>query len=220
MKKSNSIKKFFKREVDLLKNIELNELDFKESGEWPILIKIIFMAITFAVIIFLGNNVHIKNLESRYSTEVTKENTLLNDIQKYSYVVPTIADYENQLVGLKVELEIIKQKLPEKIEMSSILDDLTQLAVDSGVVTESINLENEKIQENYIDLPFKINAKGKFHNFAAFLSELAKMNRIVTVHSVVITPSQEKDSSLLEMQFVAKTYKYYTPNENIEKDKK
>ena len=202
--------------IDSLKNIELNELDFKESGQWPILIKAIFMVITFIIIIFIGNNVHIKNLEAKYKTSVTKESTLLQDISKYSYVIPTIKDYQEQLIGLQIDLEYIKQKLPEKIEMSSILDDLTQLALNTGVITDSINLENEKPQENYIELPFKINAKGKFHSFAAFLSELAKMNRIVTVHDVIIIPTKDEDSSLLEMQFVAKTYKYFNKNEHLE----
>jgi type IV pilus assembly protein PilO len=222
MKKTNktSLKKIFKREFELLKNIELNELDFKESGQWPMLIKLIFMTITFSAIMFIGNNVHIENLKSRHKTEITKESTLLKDISKYSFVRPTIIDYREQLATLTMELESIKQKLPEKIEMSPILDELTQLAIQSNVIIDSINLEDEKIQENYIDLPFKINAKGKFHAFAAFLSELAKMNRIVTVHDVVIKLGKDKESTMLEMQFIAKTYKYYTPDENIEGGKK
>lgn len=215
-----SFQKTLKREFDLLKNIEISELDFKESGQWPMLIKFIFMAITFGIIIFIGNNVHVENLKSRHKNEMTKESTLLKDISKYSFVAPTILDYKEQLINLTMELESIKQKLPEKIEMSPILDELTQLAVQSNVIIDSINLEDEKIQENYIDLPFKINAKGKFHSFAAFLSELAKMNRIVTVHDVVIKLGKDKESTMLEMQFIAKTYKYYTPDENIEGGKK
>lgn len=100
--------------------------------------------------------------------------------------------------------------------MSSILDEMTQLAAESNVVVMSINLDNEVETENYIELPFKIKTKGKFHNFASFLSELSKMNRIVTVHDVVMIPS--KDNSLLEMEFVAKTYKYQS-NSNKNKAK-
>ena len=83
------------------------------------------------------------------------------------------------------------------------------------LLEDSINLESEIVEENYIVLPFKIKTKGKFHAFAAFLSELAKMNRIVTVHEVSIVPSKEKDSSMLQMEFIAKTYKYYNNLDNL-----
>lgn len=207
--------KFIKREIDLLKNIEISELDFKESGQWPLIIKLVFMALTFAIIIFIGNNVHVENLKKSYTSEKNNEKKLLDDVAKYSYVQPTIVDYRNQLEVLEEELESIKQKLPEKIEMSPILDELTQLAIKSNVIVDSINLEVEIKEENYIVLPFKIKTKGKFHAFASFLSQLAKMNRIVTVHEVSIVPSKEKDSSMLEMEFIAKTYKYYNNLDNL-----
>lgn len=204
--KISLLKNAFKRELNVLKNFDFNSLDFNEAGQWPVIVKSIVVVFVFVLILFVGNKLHLSSLQDVIVSENSKEESLLQDVASYSYVNPTIKDYEEQLIILKNNLEKIKQQLPEKIEMSSILDDMTQLASESNVVVISINLNNEVDTENYVELPFIIKTKGKFHNFAAFISELARMNRIVTIHDVNIIPS--KDNSLLQMEFIAKTYKY------------
>lgn len=210
-------KKNIIRELKLLKSFDFNSLNFNEAGQWPLIIKFLVIVFILSIILFLGNNLHIKNLNKSIKATESEEKKLLENLTSLNYVNPTIIDYEQQLVILQNNLESIKQQLPEKIEMSSILDEMTQLAAESNVVVMSINLDNEVETENYIELPFKIKTKGKFHNFASFLSELSKMNRIVTVHDVVMIPS--KDNSLLEMEFVAKTYKYQSNSNKKNKAK-
>lgn len=199
-------KKIVRENIQGIKNFEVSTIDFNEAGTWPLLIKIIFISIICAFIVYFSNNFYIKGLEKNLETSSKKETELLEKIMLNSHIEPTIKDYENQLEILKNNLKTLASKLPEKIEMSSILDEMTLIANRNNVLISSINLEREEEKENYIELPFKIEAKGKFHNFAAFLSELSRMNRIVTIHDVGIQP--DSSSKLLNLELIAKTYKY------------
>jgi type IV pilus assembly protein PilO len=193
--------------IQSVKEFDFQSMDFQEAGSWPVLIKTLFMGAVCGTLLYFGNSLYLSKQVVKYTADVKKEDTLLEAVSGLAYVKPTLEDYSLQLEQLEKNLQEISTKLPEKIEMSSILKEMTQLANSNNVKLDSINLEREEEQENYIELPFNISAKGKFHNFAAFLSELSRINRIVTVHDIAIQPSQE-NPNLLEMQLVAKTYKY------------
>jgi type IV pilus assembly protein PilO len=195
-----------KADIQSVKNFDFASMEFSEAGNWPLPIKGLFIIIVCTMIIFFGNKFHISNMESSLDVATKKEKTLLEEVTVRSFVDPTIIDYKNQLKQLNQDLQSIASQLPEKIEMSSILDEMTLLANNNNVMVSRIDLEKEEEEENYIELPFVIQAKGKFHNFASFLSELSRMNRIVTVNQLAIAP--EPGSTLLNLELIAKTYKY------------
>jgi type IV pilus assembly protein PilO len=201
-KKKNEIRSSFQS----VKSFDFASMDFSEAGTWPSPIKIVVITIICGMILFFGNSIHLDSMKKKLNSVSREENVLLGKVSEYSYVDPTAYDYKNQLIVLNESLKEMSSQLPEKIEMSSILDEMTKLASKNGVLIASISLEKEEDTDNYIELPFKIEAQGKYHNFAAFLSELSKIERILTIHDVVIKPNNE--DSLLSMQLVAKTYRY------------
>jgi type IV pilus assembly protein PilO len=205
-KKLERKKNEIRSSIQSVKNFDFGSMDFSEAGSWPSPIKIVVITAICGMILFFGNSIHLQSMKQQLNVVLDEENKLLDKVALNSYVDPTVYDYKNQLIILDKNLSEMSSQLPEKIEMSSILDEMTKLASKNGVLIASISLEKEEDTDNYIELPFKIEAQGKYHNFAAFLSELSKIERILTIHDVVIKPNN--DDSLLSMQLVAKTYKY------------
>ena len=86
------------------------------------------------------------------------------------------------------------------------LDEITETGFGSGLDFNSIKLEGEVKKEFYIELPISINVRGSYHDIATFVSGVANLQRIVTLHDFDITSDPE--TNVLTMSITAKTYKY------------
>ncbi len=91
--------------------------------------------------------------------------------------------------------------------MPGLLEDISQLGVDSGLEFDSIGLGSERVVEFYAELPIEINVKGGYHSLGNFISGVAALPRIVTLHDFSLSPL-DASSSILSMSVVAKTYRY------------
>lgn len=206
MEKIKNIKNSINNNVKELKNFDYKNINIEETGSWPSLIQYIFFVIIFCFIVYMGNVFLIQKDLKTLKTEAVKEKQLLETIRADAYVIPTHEEYVSQLFTLNKNLEMMQAKLPEKIEMSSILDEMNTLALKNNIILSIIVLKNENEKENYVELPFQIESKGKFHNFINFLSDLSKMNRIVTVHNIAF--QNDEKINMLKMELIAKTYRY------------
>jgi len=67
-------------------------------------------------------------------------------------------------------------------------------------------------QEIFIEQPIAIEATGDYHAFGAFVSSIAALPRIVTMHDFTVDASPAKDSKsdipVLNYSIKAKTYRY------------
>ena len=96
--------------------------------------------------------------------------------------------------------------------MPGLLEDIDEKGVGSRLVIDSITLQPEKPAEFYVELPIDIKVTGGYHEFGSFVSGIAGMPRIVTLHNFSI--SRKKDSSsALVMEIQAKTYRYRNQGE-------
>ena len=98
------------------------------------------------------------------------------------------------------------RQLPSDTEVPGLLEDITRTALDHDLRIESIDLNPEKKTEFYVELPIAIVVKGDFHKIGSFVSGVANLSRIVTLHDFVIAP--QRGSQLLRMEILAKTYRY------------
>jgi type IV pilus assembly protein PilO len=100
--------------------------------------------------------------------------------------------------------ELLRQ-LPSQTEVPGLVDDVTATGEGSGLEFENITLEPEAVQEFYIELPIDIEVIGDFHDFGTFVSGVASLDRIVTLHDFSITTRAD---SYLDMNIIARTYRY------------
>jgi type IV pilus assembly protein PilO len=107
--------------------------------------------------------------------------------------------------------ELLSQ-LPGKTEVPGLLEDITFTGLGSGLEFSVIQLQNEVAREFYVELPINISVVGSFHDFGAFVSSVASLSRIVTLHDFTINAGVNRAE--LNMQITAKTYRYNTGEED------
>ena len=100
------------------------------------------------------------------------------------------------------------RQLPSDTEVPGLLEDITRTGLGSGLDFEEIKLLPEAAQQFYIELPIQITVVGAYHDLATFVSGVASLPRIVTLHDFDIKPLEGGSPGKLRMSILAKTYRY------------
>lgn len=189
---------------------ELNSLDFENVGGWPMPVKIGAAVLVFGFVLGLGYFLSIKDLNSRHEQLQREEATLLESFEQKAFRAHNLDQYRQQLVELEASFETLKSQLPKDTEVPGLLEDITHTGLGSGLEFETIALKDEIEKEFYAELPIDIKVTGDYHGFGAFVSGVAALPRIVTLHDFKIVPIKEEAGSrgMLDMSITAKTYRY------------
>lgn len=188
---------------DLSKLKEMNELDFEQVAIWPLEIKVV-VATVVAIIAgtlsyYLIISAKLPVLEQAQNQEIELKQTYQ---AKYSIAV-NLEAYEQQLARIKQDFSSMLKSLPTSDETPGLLDDITYVGTSAGLTFKLLNWQQEIPKEFYTELPIQIEVAGQYHEFGDFVSKIANLPRIVTLHDFDI--SQEGRELTLQMQ--AKTYR-------------
>lgn len=190
-----------------LNEFDLADLDFENVGSWPLAIKIIAGVLVYAVIVVAGYYYHIEGLEKQLAAAEAKEVELKRDFEKKAFEASNLEAYKRQMVEMEESFGALVSQLPSDTEVPGLLEDITNKGEVNGLAISTIDLLDEIPQEFYIELPIKINAVGSYHDLGAFISGMAGLPRIVTLHDFDIkAPGAE--THMLQMNILAKTYRY------------
>ncbi|RMF17860.1 MAG: pilus assembly protein PilP [Gammaproteobacteria bacterium] len=197
--------------ADSLKNLnELDlsdlDLDINNAGSWPAPVKVIVCLIVFALVLAGFYWFDIKDLNERYARTQSEEPELKRQYEDKAYKVANIDAYRQQMEEMERSFGALLKQLPSDTEVPGLLEDISTSAAQSGLVLQSIDLRPEASKEFYVELPIDISVTGGYHEIATFVSSVAGLPRIVTLHDFAITRQQE--GGLLAMQIQAKTYRY------------
>ena len=190
----------------------LNDLDFNESGEWPLAIK--GLAITLlCVLIWVGGYYYIiKDKEVALASAEAKELSLKQVYAaKYAKAV-NLEAYKEQMKKMKVAFASMLKQLPRKSEVADLLVDISRSGLVNGLEFQLFRPGGEHPIDFYAELPIQMTVTGTYHQFGAFVSAVASLPRIVTMHDFTLTPSG-KDSDKMTMNITAKTYRYFDEQE-------
>ncbi|ARU30121.1 pilus assembly protein PilP [Cellvibrio sp. PSBB006] len=196
----------FAESMEQLKNFDVNDIDFEKIGIWPVPAKIFVAVLLIAVVFAATYYVWIKDLNMQLDTIVKKEATLKETYRKKSFEAANLDAYRAQMVEMKSTFDSLLSRLPTDTEVPGLLEDIDTRGSESGLTINSIKLEAERTAEYYIELPISIDVEGGYHDLGGFVSGVAGMPRIVTLHDYSIT--RKKDSAELAMKISAKTYRY------------
>lgn len=186
---------------------ELNNLDLNNIGDWPGLIKALLVLIICAA---LGTGWYYFDTEDQLLQldKVEKKELELRDtFEKKQAKAVNLEKYQKQLEEMKQSFGAMLRQLPDKTEVAELLVDVSQTGLAAGLEFELFDPLGENRKDFYAELPIKIKVKGDYHQFGNFISGLATLPRIVTIHDINIE-SAEKSKDLLQMEAVAKTYRY------------
>ena len=191
-----------------LRKVDLADLDLNNLGSWPAPVKVIAAALLFVVTVFLGYQFHLKELRERLDHQRGEEVSLKGDFSNMACQAANLDAYRAQLVQMEESFGAMLRQLPGGTEVPGLLEDGTRTGLGSGLEFEDILMQPEVVQQFYIELPIKISVVGGYHDLATFVSGVASLPRIVTLHDFEIKPVKDGGVSKLRMAITAKTNRY------------
>ena len=198
----------FAQSMESLKKVDINDLDFNNIGSWPGALKVIVAVVVFAVLLFLGYHFHLKDMQAQLERTEAQEATLRKEFTDKSFRAANLEAYKAQLAEIQDRFGALLMQLPSDTEVPGLLEDITQMGLNSGLEFESITLQPEVVQQFYIELPIRISVQGNYHDIATFVSSVAGLPRIVTLHDFDVAPVSAGNPDMLKMNILAKTYRY------------
>ncbi|MBC9249074.1 pilus assembly protein PilP [Pseudomonas alcaligenes] len=194
--------------IEALKKVDLSDLDVNNLGSWPSAVKAIACVLLLAVALGLGYNFYLKDLQGRLEQRRGEEKTLREQFAQKAFQAANLEAYKVQMKEMEESFGTLLRQLPSDTEVPGLLEDITRTGLGSGLEFEEIKLQPEVIQQFYIELPIQISVVGGYHDLATFVSGVASLPRIVTLHNFEIKPAEEGSVSKLRMSVLAKTYRY------------
>lgn len=191
--------------LEQIKSFDANNIDFDKMGVWPVPAKVFVLILLVFVIFALTYYLKISELNDELESVKAKELTLRKTYETKSFEAANLEAYRAQMVEMDKTFKSLLSRLPSDTQVPGLLDDIGARGRESGLTINATTIEKEKAAEFYIEVPFRINVDGGYHDMAGFISGIASMPRIVTLHNYAIT---RKGGGMLNMQISAKTYKY------------
>ncbi|WP_152208374.1 type 4a pilus biogenesis protein PilO [Marinobacter changyiensis] len=190
-----------------LNEFDINDLDVNNAGIWPAPIKAIVVLIVFGLILGGGYWFFIKDQYVRLAGVEKTEMELREQYEQKAYKVANLEVFKTQMVEMEETFGALVKQLPSDTEVPGLLEDITNTAVGSGLELREIKLQSEQRRDFYVELPINIQVSGTYHELASFVSSVASLPRIVTLHDFTIKP-KSGESDGLDMQVLARTYRY------------
>ena len=194
--------------LESLRKVDLNDLDMNNIGSWPTAVKAVAGALLVLVILLLGYNFHISELGEQLDRQRSEEVSLKEQFAVKAHQAANLEAYTQQMTDMENSFGVLLRQLPSDTEVPGLLEDITRTGLDNGLEFEEIKLLPEVVQQFYIELPIQITVTGSYHSLASFVSGVAGLPRIVTLHDFEVKPASADTHSKLRMNILAKTYRY------------
>jgi len=194
--------------MDALKNsfkgFDADNLDFNMAGNWPVGVKVITYLLVFSLVVGAGVYFYITDKEKSLDREVRQESGLKQQVSVKMTQVASLDQLREQMKDVQGRFAELLKQLPTEKEVPGLLEDITEIGRSSGLDIQSIALGGERKNEIFIELPINIQVSGTYHQMGQFVSGVAAIPRIVTLHDYAIKPAGNQ----LNMTISAKTYRY------------
>jgi len=198
--------------LEQLQSFDFADLDVNNVGSWPQPVKVIIMLIFLFAVLGGGYYFYLTDKLSMLDRAEAKELDLRQDYTDKSEKAANLEAYRAQKAEMEATFGALLRQLPSDTEVPGLLDDITRTALDNELTIESIELQPERKTEFYVELPIDIVVEGSYHKIGSFISGVANLSRIVTLHDFLVTP-QDGNPDSLKMTILAKTYRYLEEEE-------
>ncbi|MGQ4878447.1 type 4a pilus biogenesis protein PilO [Billgrantia sp. LNSP4103-1] len=189
-----------------LREVDWRELDLKESGSWPLLLQwlccLLVLGLTFAATHWY--------LAAPKADELARaeaeEQRLLADYRNRAAQAARLPEMLDQMARLETRMDELMAMLPSGAEIPSLIDSISENALDHQLTIDFIRLRSTVERDFYIERPFDLQVEGEYHHIAGFIASVAALPRIVTLHDFVLSPVEEGER--LRLSMLARTYSY------------
>ena len=190
---------------------ELKSLDVNDVGRWPLAFRAAVIAIVFVVVIGVGVWFFIvKDKAPLLARAEAEEQNLKAVFENKQKKAANYDAYKAQLAQIEQSFGTMLRQLPGETEIPSLIVDISQTGLASGLQERLFQPQPEIPKDFYAEKPIKIRLTGGFHEIANFVSGVAALPRIVTLHNITITPEKSDSGTFdqLSLEVTAQTYRY------------
>jgi len=201
---------------------EIKNLDPKDVGRWPFLFRaiaigVLFVVLTALMVYFIPIRSQMPDLDLAQK----EEKDLMQTFDEKQHKAANVDAYKAQLKEMERSFGAMLRQLPGRTEVPSLLVDISQTGLAAGLQEKLFQPAPEVKKDFYAELPIRIRLTGSYHEFGSFVSGIAALPRIVTLHDIVIVPeSKDAGADRLTLDVTAKTYRYLDDTETGPTDKK
>ncbi len=188
---------------------ELRSLDVNDVGRWPFAFRIAVIAMVFVVVVGLGIWFWIvKDMSPQLQRAEQEEQTLRVAFESKQRKAANYDAYRAQLAQMEQSFGTMLRQLPGETEIPSLIVDISQTGLAAGLEEKLFQPQPEVPKDFYAEKPILIHLAGSYHELAQFVSGVAALPRIVTLHDINISADSPDRFDELSMQVTAKTYRY------------
>ena len=215
LSRKKSLIKTKKTAVNPKKQFDLNEfrrsfesLDSENYGSWPLPVKITVIGFIVALIAALAWALPISSKIDEITAAESQQQTLLDSYREKESRARHLKAYQAQVIQMETEFNTLLDQLPKDTRVSELVEGINMTGVGSNIRFQDISVEPEIENEFFIEQPIRIAALGDYHQFGSFLSGLAALPRIITMHDFEVSNPQPTLDVLPELNLVLQTKTY------------
>jgi type IV pilus assembly protein PilO len=188
---------------------QLRKLDANDIGRWPLLFRALLIGIVFVAVAAGGIYMFVWRTQlPELDRAEKKELTLKSEFEAKQRKAANFEAYKVQLDDMQRSFGAMLRQLPGKTEVPNLLVDISQTGLAAGLEEELFQPSPEVRRDFYAELPIRIRLLGSYHELGSFVSGIAALPRIVTLHDLSITPDSKSPNGQLVLDVTAKTYRY------------
>jgi type IV pilus assembly protein PilO len=199
-----------------LQNFDFKTLDPKAIGSWPLVVRLVVLALVFVAVCGAGYMGLIKDSLAELARVERDEQSLRTDFSDKAHKATNLDAYKAQLQQMDRQFGELLGQLPGRTEIENLVEEIAREALSANLTQELFKPEGEQLKDFYAELPITMKLTGDYHEFGEFASRVAGLPRIVTLHDVKIFYDEKKKggpTGTLSMDVTAKTYRYLEADE-------
>ncbi len=188
---------------------DLRALDTNDPGRWPLPFRLVAVGLAFVAVMAFGIYFLVwssdKPALDRAQRREAELKLAFEDRQRKA---ANFDAYRTQLAEIERDFGAMLRQLPGKTEVPSLLVDISQTGLGAGLEEKLFQPTGEVAKDFYAEQPIKLRYIGSYHELGKFVSGIAALPRIVTLHDIDIKPAEKDSTSSLTLDVTAKTYRY------------
>jgi type IV pilus assembly protein PilO len=193
---------------------ELRSLDPRDPGRWPLVVHIAVVVACFVILsVVLTYFLVYQDKSVELAQQQNQEQALRSEFKTKHAKAVNLDVYKQQLKDIERSFGALLRQLPGKTEVPNLLVDISQTGLSAGLQQKLFQPQAEVKKDFYAEQPIRIRLTGSYHQFGEFVSGIAALPRIVTLHDIDIKPESKDAYDQLSLDLTAKTYRYLDEDE-------